>query len=114
MDKAINRAIEGGWKGYIHFTAHREETLERWLAMDLDNDFKEIVLDPLFWQALGKAEGWGTFTGRDRIDFIDDDNFKHYHHECKGRMWHYYWTCFIDHLAEQRPVDAFFNNLLSN
>jgi hypothetical protein len=47
MAKAISLAIEkGGW---------RDET---WMYVDKNLE-ADIVLDPLFWQALGKALGWG-------------------------------------------------------
>ncbi len=50
MEKIINKAIEGGYS----FEKEKEELLTHggvWHP-------KQIVLDPLFWQALGKACGW--------------------------------------------------------
>lgn len=61
IQKAIEGAIEGGWKPLL---AH-----EVWYA-NWNNRSKprtgvrasyvihEILLDPLFWQALGKVKGW--------------------------------------------------------
>lgn len=47
MESIIQKAIEGGYKEYISTIAGRYiKTVE------------ETVLNPLFWQALGKACGW--------------------------------------------------------
>lgn len=52
MNEAIKLAIEkGGYDNYSHVhPSVREE------AIELDSD--RIILDPLFWQSLGKALGW--------------------------------------------------------
>jgi hypothetical protein len=49
MKKIINKAIEGGYETNTHFLNSEDDTkrLFRW-----------CVLDPLFWQALGKSCGW--------------------------------------------------------
>lgn len=55
IEKAIEKAIDGGWKpSYIRQYYCFKEVL-------MDNNQYElsgIFLDPHFWQALGKAEGW--------------------------------------------------------
>ena len=115
IETAIKKAIEGGWKGaYIR---------QFWVSDDVrlgsDNNFEltGVFLDPLFWQALGKAMGWGDTTG------------KHYEGEkyrngkpitkcssCGNRWpygndwcWLYHWHRFIDHLAEGKTAEDFFN-----
>lgn len=47
MESIIKKAIEGGW-------SHKapKEVKEFY--------FKDIFLDPLFWQALGRACGWDS------------------------------------------------------
>lgn len=44
MEKAIQKAIEGGWKGSKEHSIQYPEYARE---------------DPLFWQTLGKAMGWG-------------------------------------------------------
>jgi hypothetical protein len=51
MNEAIKLAIEQG--GYTFAGFSPQGTLEQ--APNFD---AEIILDPLFWQALGKALGW--------------------------------------------------------
>lgn len=93
MNNAIKKAIEGGY---------RKATGLDWLYVERYFDTHQrtaLLLDPLFWQALGKAEGWNkdkTFEG-DGITLIS---------------WKREWHKFIDHLAEGKPVDDFFNKIL--
>lgn len=55
-----------------------------------------IVLDPLFWQALGRARGWEHIIETHlRADIIVLE-------------WRDYWHRFIDHLAEGKDAESFF------
>ena len=57
--------------------------------------YTQITSDPLFWQALGKARGWGDFLN-----------------ETDGRpAWIDRWHRFIDHLASGKDAEGFFKNL---
>lgn len=48
--QAALKAAEGGWRGFIIEPRERADTtLSNW---------RDIALDPTFWQALGKALGW--------------------------------------------------------
>lgn len=126
MEQAIKKAIEGGYK------------------MLWDKGLRSAYpfaafIDPLFWQALGKALGWG-------IKKIDNkkkcpecgglgmtatpDGEQHDCFNCGNRgkitiqvdqkvgrdgyinAWQSYWHDFIDHLAEGKDADSFFNELL--
>lgn len=67
METIIKRAIEGGLKegieGYWWTFQHSNSYWAIWKNGngDLTNiDLKHYVLDPLFWQSLGKACGWGV------------------------------------------------------
>jgi len=53
---------------------------------------EEILLDPLFWQALGKSLGW---SGTICVDWEGEANML---------LWKYYWHRLIDLLATQREV----------
>lgn len=57
--------------------------------------------DPLFWQALGKALGWGELT-------VSRDDWT------QQPKWLYEWHRFIDHLAFGKDTDSFFSALISN
>ena len=56
---------------------------------------EQIFLDPSFWQALGKAWGW------------EKDDHHYYSHSC-NTAWEFKWHCFIDHLAEGKDAESFF------
>ncbi len=79
LNKAIGLACEKG--GY------------KW---KIDCTMESILLDRLFWQALGKAEGWNE--NRDSI----------------SNNWNFYWHKFIDHLATGGNINSFFEELLTN
>lgn len=83
MENAIKRAIEGGWNGH-----------PSWMK-----NWERAVLDPTFWQALGKAEGWKKLHYEDMEGNYD---------EC----WQCHWHSFIDHLASGKDADSFFKALL--
>ena len=98
IQKAIERAIEGGWKYPEWF-----EGIYLGTTTIIDTPTADLLLnkwtyaDPLFWQALGKAEGWkepaeigGTTT----------------------EGWRFRWHAFINWLANGQDADLFFKNLL--
>ncbi len=131
MQKAIQKAIEGGWKrkmiGVVPTTVPwNNEMRERWrAASEKKSTIREelsysagygegnrdacILLDPLFWQCLGKAMGW--------------NESKSCYHYPQGAYRHticlqgmnkrtYHWHCFIDKLASGWTAESFFNELL--
>lgn len=133
MEKAIKKAIEGGYSrsGVIkNFTPQNREFAERSLLQD----YKICLLDPLFWQALGKAEGWKDWffsyyranTGREEFNgrWIAVDSFGEIpkelqtvkgmwrQHPQESPDWKYHWHSFIDYLAEGKDAESFFNELL--
>lgn len=74
---------------------------------DKDSD---ILLDPLFWQALGEGLGWDDFV-------FDSDGTKATEYSYELSMngivkgWVYKQYDFIDHLAEGKDIESFFNEL---
>lgn len=71
----------------------------------------ELILDPLFWQSLGKALGWKHVC--DELNEIckasvDKDVECPYH-----KQWAYQMHRFIDHLISGRDADSFFKDLLT-
>lgn len=114
IEQAIREAKENGWDdGNVAFFSETKHD-DSWLVDGWQYDNKAF-LDPLFWQALGKARGWGechvcgckVFTNsvcdncRDTIVKHPDD-------------WKDEWHRFIDHLAEGKDAESFFKDLLSD
>lgn len=95
METAIKKAIEGGYQSWVFGgdTVHAPHC----------NFFSIILLDPLFWQCLGKAEGWNPVG--ETVPSWDGGRVLH-------GEWLSYWHSFINHLAEGKEVESFFNELL--
>lgn len=95
MKQAIQKAIEGGYK--MRRTARGVSETEP-TARDLGRHWRSLVLDPLFWQSLGKALGW-TIEAEDSI-WKDQEE------------WKMAWHRFLDHLTAGKDPEEFFTNLL--
>jgi hypothetical protein len=70
------------------------------IAMAMQAD---VFIDPAFWKALGKKRGWTT-----------DDDFKYWQKsvvEWEEKYWKKFWHRFIDHLAEGKDAESFFQSL---
>lgn len=50
---AIEKAIEGGWRNGRAWRGQNDAYTYEWCCV--------VALDPTFWQALGKALGWGYY-----------------------------------------------------
>lgn len=96
MEKYIKIAIENGysypWKNEELFS--ESKGVQRY-----------VCLDPLFWQSLGRGLGWKTACYKS----LDTDGLEK---DFQG-AWVWYWHRFIDHLAEGKDIESFFNNLLN-
>jgi hypothetical protein len=96
IKQAIQKAIEGGWKHkwseeYNNTVCNINSLLE-----------PSFLLDPNFWQALGKSEGWWDNRG-----FDADMNSSWNLDECHRNMHQ-----FLDHLIEGKDIDSYFKELL--
>ena len=106
MEQAIKKAIEGGYDSSLVYN-------------------REIVLlNPLFWRALSKSENWGTT----KLNWSDGDLSSYGVHYFGGKFtypynegadvefeidtWRLQMHYFIDHIAEGKDIDSFFNELL--
>lgn len=121
IEKVIKKAVEGGWtaddficdtyfpngfcdvriNGYLNKMIELQRTRKdgfcgRWVTC---GNLHGTLLDPLFWQALGKAMGWGK----------SDEWFENRKYDYWQEMWHR----FIDHLASGGEPEEFFTNLLN-
>lgn len=95
MEQAIKIAIENGWvlngKAIRKYEVIEEGVMSMVFCEGVQGGigvaYNFQLLDPLFWQALSKSEGYG----------------KTYQME----IWHR----FIDHLAEGKDINSFFEEL---
>jgi len=65
MENIIKKAIEGGYErknGSFLLPMKLNDEFDVW-----EYDHNAIVLDPLFWQALGKACGWRMWMPNDVV-----------------------------------------------
>lgn len=83
-------------QGYVYFYS-REYPEEGYYASML---MELALLDPLFWQALGRALGWN----KDKMFEADGLTLI---------TWRREWHKFIDHLAEGKDTESFFKELLN-
>lgn len=105
MEKAIKIAIESGYE--IKGLEIHEGELFAFRKMESFTDLtNKLVLDPLFWQALGKGLGWdkepSTLVRNSRL-------------HPKGfpmTQWENEWIMFIMHLAEGGDINSYFEKLL--
>ena len=116
MKNAIQKAIEGGYEK------------ERYYFDENGNwDYVEdlYLLDPLFWQCLGKAMGWkdevcGRCGGylQENKSVVNNARLCGENSDCWDsgltiETYKYHWHNFIDHIADGGTPDDFFNNLIN-
>lgn len=95
MKEAIQKAMEGGWEPVLNSKEYRY-SIGNGNRIRILEDYHEF-LDPLFWQALGKAFGWEIVSG---------SNMNH--------QWTQEWHNFISHLIMEKDIESFFKDLLTN
>ena len=83
---------------------------------------ERILLDPAFWQGLGKAQRWPAFfhRGTPASEKIltwckkrEAETGETYLGQVLTPGWLYYWHRFIDHLADNKDPASFFSSLHS-
>ena len=132
INQIIEKAIEGGYTEYYRNVSAKQITAEeaRKSLFDYERYTNEkILLDPLFWQSLGKALGWGEVKpcpscdgGRKEFcDFHDPITHQNYPTTCgvcngegyypserSDDNWKEHWHLFIDHLIAGKSIESFF------
>lgn len=103
MQKAIKRAIISG--GYKPKGITLEVVDGEIFTFGKKLSDNECLLDPEFWKCLGKAEGW---KWKEDISGTGDSIYL----EQTGTDWKLEWHKLIDHLAEGKDINSFFDNLL--
>ncbi len=103
--KAIERAIEGGYEPFFS-KKMTELKIEKQgisagdfyadvgVGMPYRRTVNGILLDPLFWQCLGKSEGW-----REPKKSVP--------------IWQVNWHRFIDHLVSGGSIEEYFKSIIS-
>jgi len=98
LQQAIEKAIEGGYDciDKTSYDEHYTVRGEDWVQQS------DILLDPLFWQALGKTQGWGNtpmdFYGS-RFELRKRTEIEHKQH------------LLLDHINEGKDIESYFAGL---
>lgn len=86
--QTIQDAIDGDWTGYTKFTDDKENAAR--LIAEQEDLTAWALLQPPFWQAVGKTRVWKSMTGESYYDDV---------------AWREAWHRFIDHLADGKTID---------
>lgn len=142
MQEALKLAIEGGYEPFktvkmaeliceIHgehmtcnFRPHPSGAIVKGIC---SANINRLLLDPLFWQSLGKALGWDKEIGRGCCNLCgeampESESMFLYHGysgNCpkpplQNKEWKKEWHRLIDHLASGKDADSFFKEITSN
>ena len=93
----------GGWLISVRYGEFGKESIDKTKHIDSkynDFDIDKVLLDPLFWQSLGRSMGWNKIDGKTDIIYCH-----------KEKEWQGYWHKMIDHLVEGGSVEGFFEKL---
>lgn len=126
IEQAIKEAVEKGGYWSIHRTRIHDFNFRRIGRLSPAFGLGDhVLLDPSFWQALGRARGWEELVSK--YGTRKDDYIALYRRPGTGRNswekqvvgsedsnseWRYHWHRFIDHLAEGKDAESFFAALL--
>jgi len=118
INKIIKDAIEGEWinisnvrlaAGYIKGDVCDGDG---WITKE-KIPLAEALLDPAFWQAVGKTRGWEYKLNGGGKMIIDNSNPKERKEIAKEwgikPDWQVYWYTFIDYLADGLTIEQALN-----
>ena len=113
MKKAIKKAIEGGYDFDFKWSGKENASPNLKVAL-LQAEQEILLLDPLFWQALGKVDGVMGTKCYECAECKQDikDTLKWLKSFDGEPCWRHAWHSFIDHLAEGKDINSFFEELL--
>lgn len=97
IEQTIKKAIEGGYEP-DDYDLRALANLEKDSASMPESVTAMFVLDPQFWQSLGKSMGW-----EQKGNYILDSKIK--------GSWIVYWHDFINNLAAGKSIESFFKDL---
>jgi hypothetical protein len=109
LEEVLKKATEGGY--HINGSdeldtdeAGANRACSPWTRTENDSAYvasvQEAWLDPHFWRALGLALGWHEGVATKCLVY--------------EQWWRQPWHRFIDHLADGKPPEAFFEHLPSS
>jgi hypothetical protein len=107
IEKAIRDAMQFGYgRQDDGRTFHSYDTCSGLVfvsvsSMIVGQPLTTMLLDPKWWQALGRARGWA-----DKCKNPEEHLTKG--HKCP---WVIVWHRLVDHLAEGKDINSFFKNL---
>lgn len=99
IQEAIQLAVNNGYPTFKLFLYPGQEQTGISYTTWLEMVHGWILLDPLFWQALGKGMGWENITPLLGENMIAPD-------------WQTAWHKLIDHVASGKSIEDFFANLI--
>jgi hypothetical protein len=126
IEQTIQKAIEGGWKklpAHTEFRSVRVTNEEIFLTFDdllvmesavFTYSLGMSLLDPKFWEALGKSLGWkeSSYQECTAKSFDYDGNRRNLEAVFREpNTWLYHWHRFIDHLASGDFPESYFESL---
>ncbi len=103
--QAIKKAVEGGWRP--KHSARFMENVEGGEVNAIIQVADHFALDPSFWQALGRVEGWGDWTYEDYMKYPGAIG------EYKYKTWHWHQHRLLDHINEGESIESYFKELLT-
>lgn len=107
LTKAIELAKKGGWEQQLP-----KFVLNTTIISNPD------LLDPKFFQALGKSLGWDNKKSPEYCLICEYQSILKEHGTQDGCLadliygWEYYWHKFIDHLIAGNSVESYFEELI--
>lgn len=108
--RAIEDAVKGGWRPSKYLDYDDAKMMNGFAGFVSFHYQQYALLDPVFWQALGKTRGW---TAKCDAAFLD--GFAHPSYNackgCKKASWMLFWHRLIDHLASGGTIESFFEGL---
>jgi hypothetical protein len=108
IEEVLKKATAGGYHiygsdGMDTYYEGASNAYSAWTRKDNESTFviavEETFLDPVFWQALGKALGWREEKASVVMYRVTEPE------------WQSTWHRFIDHLAEGNTAESFFEQL---
>lgn len=124
---AIELAVEQGWRPKGLNVDGRAISWIKQAVSSRSKFIERYLLDPKFFQALGKGMGWGGMTKDPDEGTVEWDFYfvcprgsiiygeeMLCEHECQFDLdemivsWKWYWYKFIDHLAEGKTIESWF------
>lgn len=124
-EEAIKRSIEGGYRCHDKLCARNETTTRYSNEVEhIQASIYQTLFDPNFWRCLGITDGWKIYTwtswkGWDEhwIEYPTDNEAYNPPSEnayCQRHITSVmYQHRLIDHLAQDKSIESFFEELLS-